>query len=345
MHSRTISFLTAVGGLALLLGGCNDSMTGPDGQADEQQSDQAQADLTGRWNGTWGADGIREVLSLTHNGGATFSGSSFFENRRGVALSQGRGTVNGEISGSDVTFTLRRDGLVFHWFGTASSSGTVLRGTFRGYSNDNLRSLATPSSGGKRMKTVLDLIGEFAVLNDAKVMWGGRLPDEAEQRWEELKDFYDLLMSKSGVGPRPVTRQFSAKDIEEKVTSRERLRVPFEMDMIFRADEEFHAAKGVNVSRGGLYLSSPLILPVSTTVTVYLASSDVTHESLLEAPGEVVWANDEGRDRASLPPGMGITALRRKKDSSSAISTRWSSTRWCAISRASMPIAWRRSSS
>ena len=157
------------------------------------------------------------------------------------------------------------------------------------------------------MKTVLDLIGEFAVLNDAKVMWGGRLPDEAEQRWEELKDFYDLLMSKSGVGPRPVTRQFSAKDIEEKVTSRERLRVPFEMDMIFRADEEFHAAKGVNVSRGGLYLSSPLILPVSTTVTVYLASSDVTHESLLEAPGEVVWANDEGRDRASLPPGMGIS--------------------------------------
>ena len=171
----------------------------------------------------------------------------------------------------------------------------------------NLQSLATSSSGGKRMKTVLDLIGEFGVLNDAKVMWGGRLPDEAERRWEELKDFYDLLMSKSGIGPRPISRQFSAKDIEEKVTSRERLRVPLEMEMIFRAGEEFHAAKGVNVSRGGLYLSSPLVLPVNSTVTVYLASSDVTHESLLEAPGEVVWATEEGRDRASLPPGMGIS--------------------------------------
>ena len=171
----------------------------------------------------------------------------------------------------------------------------------------NRRSLATPISGRKRMKTVLDLIGEFAVLNDAKVMWAGRLPDEAERRWEELKDFYDLLMSKSGVGPRPVSRQFSAKDIEEKVTSRERLRVPLEMDMIFRAGEEFHAAKGVNVSRGGLYLSSPLVLPVNSTVTVYLASSDLTHESLLEAPGEVVWATEEGRDQASLPPGMGIS--------------------------------------
>ena len=157
------------------------------------------------------------------------------------------------------------------------------------------------------MKTVLDLIGEFSVLHDAKVMWGGKLPGEAERRWEELKVFYDLLMSKSGVGPRPVSRQFSAKDIEAKVTSRERLRVPLEMDMIFRADEEFHAAKGVNVSRGGLYLSSPLVLPVNSTVTVYLASSDVTHEALLEAPGEVVWANKECSDRDSLPTAMGIS--------------------------------------
>ena len=44
----------------------------------------------------------------------------------------------------------------------------------------NPQSLATPISGGKRMKTVLDLIGEFAVLHDAKVMWGGKLPNEGE---------------------------------------------------------------------------------------------------------------------------------------------------------------------
>ena len=157
------------------------------------------------------------------------------------------------------------------------------------------------------MKTVLDLIGEFALLNDAKVMWGGRLPDEAERRWEELKDFYDLLMSHSGVGPRPVSRQFSAKDVREKVTSRERLRVPLETDMIFSVGGEFHAAKGVNVSRGGLYLSSPLILPASSRVTVYLSSTDVTHESLLEANGEVVWSTLEDPACAALPPGMGIS--------------------------------------
>lgn len=176
----------------------------------------------------------------------------------------------------------------------------------------NLWSLAATALGGTGMKTVLDLIGEFAVLNDAKVMWGGRLPNEAEKRWEELKDFYDLLMSTSGVGPRPVSRRFSAKDIEAKVTSRERLRVPLETEMIFSAGGEFHAAKGVNVSRGGLYLSAPLVLPVSSSVTVFLSSTDVTHESLLEARGEVVWANTDGLEQAAMPPGMGISFMKQE---------------------------------
>lgn len=163
------------------------------------------------------------------------------------------------------------------------------------------------------MKTVLDLIGEFAVLNDAKVMWGGSLPHEAEKRWEELKEFYDLLMAKSGVGPRPVTRRFSAREVAAKVTSRERLRVPLEIDMIFEARGEFYTAKGVNVSRGGLYLSSSLVLPANSFLTVYLSSADVTHESLLKAPGEVVWATERGLKRASLPPGMGISFTRQEQ--------------------------------
>ena len=61
------------------------------------------------------------------------------------------------------------------------------------------------------MNTVLDLIGEFGLLNDAKGIWGEKFPPESERRWRELKDFYDLLMSKSGIGPCPVTRRFTAK--------------------------------------------------------------------------------------------------------------------------------------
>ena len=121
------------------------------------------------------------------------------------------------------------------------------------------------------MNTVLDLIGEFGLLNDAKGIWGEKFPPESERRWRELKDFYDLLMSKSGIGPRPVTRRFTAKEVEEKVTARERLRVPLENEMIFRAGSEFHAAMGVNLSRGGVFLTSPVILPIHTKLNVYLS--------------------------------------------------------------------------
>ncbi len=154
------------------------------------------------------------------------------------------------------------------------------------------------------MNTVLDLIGEFGVLNDAKGIWGEKFPPESERRWRELKDFYDLLMSKSGVGPRPVTRRFTAKEVEEKVTARERLRVPLENELIFRAGSEFHAAMGVNLSRGGVFLTSPVILPIHTKLNVYLSSPDVSHEALLEAEAEVAWttsAEDASRD------GMGLS--------------------------------------
>ena len=39
------------------------------------------------------------------------------------------------------------------------------------------------------MNTVLDLIGEFGLLNDAKGIWGEKFPPESERRWRELKRF------------------------------------------------------------------------------------------------------------------------------------------------------------
>jgi hypothetical protein len=90
--------------------------------------------LTGRWNGTFGSDGIREVVILTQAEGI-MNGTSFFENQQGVNLSQKRGVVNGTISGYNVRFTLSRDGMVFSWIGSVNSSYTVLKGGFEGYSN------------------------------------------------------------------------------------------------------------------------------------------------------------------------------------------------------------------
>lgn len=156
------------------------------------------------------------------------------------------------------------------------------------------------------MKTVLDLVGEFAALNDAKVQFGGRLPPEDEKRWRELKEFYDLLMANTGLVSRPVSRRFSAVDVLQKVRARNRLRVPLETEMIFRVEDELHAGFAVNVSRRGVFLSSNVILPERSPLTVFLTSPDSVDEALLETEAEVAWVAERGVPEALLPPGMGI---------------------------------------
>jgi len=162
------------------------------------------------------------------------------------------------------------------------------------------------------MKTILDLIGEFATLNDAKVHRGGKLGPDEERRFAELKDFYDLLMAHTGLTTRPVTRRFSAEEVLYKVTARERLRVPLETEMIFSAGGEFHAGLAVNLSCGGLFLSAPHLLPAGSPVTMYLSSPDAIDHALIETPAKVAWVTERGISNALLPPGMGVSFVSKK---------------------------------
>lgn len=162
------------------------------------------------------------------------------------------------------------------------------------------------------MKTVLDLIAEFANLNDAKVTCGGKLPAEDERRWEELKGFYDLLMSHPGMSPNPLSRRFSATEVLSKVRSRERLRVPLETEMLFKVGGEYHAGFAMNVSRGGVFLSSAHLIPASSPVTVFLATPDSADQALVETDGIVAWVANHGVQSALLPPGMGIRFVNKE---------------------------------
>ncbi len=162
------------------------------------------------------------------------------------------------------------------------------------------------------MKTILDLIAEFATLNDAKVERGGTLDPKGERRFDELKGFYDLLMAHTGLTLRRVSRRFSAEDVLSKVTARERLRVPLETEMIFANGGELHAGLAVNVSRGGLFLSARQILPVDTPITIYLSSPDTIDHALIETPARVVWATERGISTSLLPPGMGVHFVAKK---------------------------------
>ena len=64
------------------------------------------------------------------------------------------------------------------------------------------------------MKTVLDLVQEFASLDDTKTRSGGILPPPSERRWAEVKAFYDLVMVQSGL-PERRGRRFTASEIDQ----------------------------------------------------------------------------------------------------------------------------------
>lgn len=159
------------------------------------------------------------------------------------------------------------------------------------------------------MKTVLDLIGEFAALNDEKVGCGGKLSPGKEKRWAELKAFYELLMSQNGLSRRPVARRFSAEDIRRQVASRERLRVPAELDMVLMYQGEYQTVQVVNISRGGVFLAAETLHPVGTRLTLFVANAHRGGQALFEADGEVAWVTERGVVESELPRGMGIRFL------------------------------------
>jgi uncharacterized protein (TIGR02266 family) len=159
------------------------------------------------------------------------------------------------------------------------------------------------------MKTVLDLIGEFAALGDAKARSGGTLPPGSERRWNELKSFYDLLMAQNGLTKRPVSKRFTSKDIGKRVKSWDRLRVPVQLEMAVRVGDDYHSIHVINVSRGGVFVSSDRIYPVGTQLILYVANAYGGDEAMFEAESEVVWLSECGIPESGLPRGMGLRFL------------------------------------
>jgi hypothetical protein len=96
----------------------------------------ASGDLSGRWSGAPGRDGIREVVVIESQDADGFVGRSFFEDRAGTALDGGHGSVSGTVIDGQVTFTISRDDRDFVWTGTREDAGQTLVGQFEGYSNE-----------------------------------------------------------------------------------------------------------------------------------------------------------------------------------------------------------------
>ena len=79
------------------------------------------------------------------------------------------------------------------------------------------------------MKTVLDLIRKFDELNASKTREQDKFSLADEERWEELKAMYDLLVFHSGLGRDEDGASFSEEEIRECLGDDSQLRVPVDV--------------------------------------------------------------------------------------------------------------------
>ena len=137
------------------------------------------------------------------------------------------------------------------------------------------------------MRTLLDLIQEFAVLNEAKTLAKGVLPPDSEERWQELKEFYDLLMAQEDYCERPASR-YSMEEIRQSISARVKLRVRTEMDVIAQRESDYVSASIGNLSCGGVLLKCSTAFDVGTPLTLHLTSIE-RGDGVIVTHGEVVW--------------------------------------------------------
>ena len=154
------------------------------------------------------------------------------------------------------------------------------------------------------MKTLLDLIQEFSILNDAKTMAGGVLPPAEEKRWRELKDFYDILMTQEGFRERPIAR-FSAEEIRRQVSNRIRLRVRTDMEAIVQHQSDFVTASVANLSCGGALVLCDSLFEIGSRLTLHLTQIE-RREGIIWVESEVVWHANGGKAGSGSRYHMGV---------------------------------------
>ncbi len=157
------------------------------------------------------------------------------------------------------------------------------------------------------MRTLLDVIQEWAALNDAKTVAGGTLPPAEEKRWEDLRTFYDFVMAQEGLCEKPASR-FSADDIRSTVTTRDRLRVNTDMEIVVIKNGTAERAQVRNLSCGGVLLLCDTPFDKGHGLTVQLASV-ARGAGILPAESEVVWLVDQGVSDLSFRYKMGARFL------------------------------------
>lgn len=188
------------------------------------------------------------------------------------------------------------------------------------------------------MKTLLDVIQEWAALNEAKTLAGGVLPADDEHRWNELREFYEHLMAQDGLAAQPIAR-YSAAEIQETVSNRARLRVRTDLEIMVMKGSEVHFGRVANLSCGGVLLMSDSDFDVGTELLLHLANVSRGAE-VLPTRGEIVWRRDSESGNGSFRFKMGVQFLglgEREKRSLDAYVVDSLETKLLSLSRETLP--------
>ena len=154
------------------------------------------------------------------------------------------------------------------------------------------------------MKTLLDLIQEWAVLNEARTLAGGVLPPDDEARWSEPREFYELLMAQDGLSAHPIAR-YSAAEIRKAVTTRSRLRVRTHLEIVVMKEPEVHRARVGNMSCGGVLLLSDSGFGLGAGVVLHLTNLSRGGEAI-PTNGAIMWSADSGSGNGTFRYRMGV---------------------------------------
>ncbi len=157
------------------------------------------------------------------------------------------------------------------------------------------------------MATLLDLIQEWASLNEAKTMAGGVLPESDEIRWREMRDFYELLMAQEGFCAVPAARH-TAHEIRQTVASRERLRISAEVDTIAVKSSNAQAVRIGNLSCGGALLLSDVGWDLGSAILVHLSTFSRSGD-LPPTNAQIAWNADSGVKNGAYRYRMGVQFL------------------------------------